>query len=370
MPAAAATPRPKRPTGRAARCSAATTRPSTWPRGACPPTSGRPSMRSTASCAARTRSSTAPARPPTPAAAPRGARRVGGRARARARAAARSEHPVIAALVDAGRRHDLPLGELSRLHGLDARRLRRAACGCARASELDAYMNGSAAAVGRIMAPLLGAPPRRREDGRAASASPSSSRTSSATSARTGRWTASTCPACRASDAAGRRGASDAFRARVAVGGRAARAALFAETGRGRGVLRPAMRRGMRIARAVYGACSTASSASASTCSAPARAEPVGVAAAAAVRARDASAPPRAARSARRLDGARADVLVCGASFAGLAVARELAGAGADVLRRRPLRDRRARDLGVRGADAVAARDGRRGLDPPASCRA
>jgi menaquinone-9 beta-reductase len=32
------------------------------------------------------------------------------------------------------------------------------------------------------------------------------------------------------------------------------------------------------------------------------------------------------------LDGVRADVLVCGASFAGLAVARELAGAGADVL--------------------------------------
>ena len=42
------------------------------------------------------------------------------------------------------------------------------------------------------------------------------------------------------------------------------------------------------------------------------------------------------------------DVLVCGASFAGLAVARELAGAGARVLVARPLRDRRAPDLGVR----------------------
>ena len=31
-------------------------------------------------------------------------------------------------------------------------------------------------------------------------------------------------------------------------------------------------------------------------------------------------------------DAARADVLICGASFAGLAVARELAGTGADVL--------------------------------------
>src|SRR6476659_9246477 len=40
------------------------------------------------------------------------------------------------------------------------------------------------------------------------------------------------------------------------------------------------------------------------------------------------------ARGAQRtsLEGDRADVLVCGASFAGLAVARELAGSGADVL--------------------------------------
>jgi len=40
------------------------------------------------------------------------------------------------------------------------------------------------------------------------------------------------------------------------------------------------------------------------------------------------------ARGAARttLDGTRADVLICGASFAGLAVARELAGTGADVL--------------------------------------
>ena len=35
-----------------------------------------------------------------------------------------SPQPVIGALVDAGRRHRLPLGELTRLHGLDARRLR------------------------------------------------------------------------------------------------------------------------------------------------------------------------------------------------------------------------------------------------------
>ena len=49
------------------------------------------------------------------------------------------------------------------------------------------------------------------------------------------------------------------------------------------------------------------------------------------------------------LDGERADVLVCGASFAGLAVARELAGAGADVL----VVDRY--DIGERATSACAA---------------
>ena len=63
------------------------------------------------------------------------------------------------------------------------------------------------------------------------------------------------------------------------------------------------------------------------------------------------SAAPSGRRSA---SGAAFDVLICGASFAGLAVARELratrrAGAGA-----RPLRDRRAADLRVRRADRVA----------------
>ncbi len=49
------------------------------------------------------------------------------------------------------------------------------------------------------------------------------------------------------------------------------------------------------------------------------------------------------------LAGARADVLVCGASFAGLAVARELAGSGADVL----VLDRY--DVGERATSACAA---------------
>jgi phytoene synthase len=69
----------------------------------------------------------------------------------------RSDHPVIAALVDAGRSHRLPL------HLLD-RYMVSMAVDCdepvriASDAELDRYMDGSAATVGRIMAPLLGAP--------------------------------------------------------------------------------------------------------------------------------------------------------------------------------------------------------------------
>lgn len=65
----------------------------------------------------------------------------------------RSSHPVIAALVDAGRRHDLPLDELDVYM-----RSMRIDCGPVRIrdrAELDEYMRGSASAVGRVMAPLL-----------------------------------------------------------------------------------------------------------------------------------------------------------------------------------------------------------------------
>jgi phytoene synthase len=78
-------------------------------------------------------------------------------------AAGASDHPVIGALVDAGRRHDLPLGELDVY--MDSMRV-----DCdprvrlLTRDELDTYMNGSAAAVGRVMAPLIGVPPAQRED--------------------------------------------------------------------------------------------------------------------------------------------------------------------------------------------------------------
>ena len=64
----------------------------------------------------------------------------------------------MAALVDAGARHDLPLDELRTYM-----RSMRVDCGPVRIAsreELDRYMDGSAGTVGRIMAPLLGAPGR------------------------------------------------------------------------------------------------------------------------------------------------------------------------------------------------------------------
>ena len=73
-----------------------------------------------------------------------------------------SAHPVIAALVDAGARHDLPLHLLPRYMAS-----MRVDCGPVRMAaddELDDYMEGSAATVGRIMAPLLGAPGDVHED--------------------------------------------------------------------------------------------------------------------------------------------------------------------------------------------------------------
>jgi 15-cis-phytoene synthase len=68
-----------------------------------------------------------------------------------------SEHPVIAAVVDAGIRHALPVGELSVY--MDSMRVD---CGPVRLGtreDLDRYMRGSAGAVGLLMAPLLGTPP-------------------------------------------------------------------------------------------------------------------------------------------------------------------------------------------------------------------
>ena len=74
------------------------------------------------------------------------------------RAGGRSPHPVVAALVDAALRHRLPLDELRTYM-----RSMRIDCAPVRIEtwpELEAYMDGSAGSVGRIMAPLLGVPQR------------------------------------------------------------------------------------------------------------------------------------------------------------------------------------------------------------------
>jgi phytoene synthase len=76
----------------------------------------------------------------------------------RGRAAGRSTQPIVGALVDAGRRHGLPLDELRTYM-----RSMRIDCAPVRIEtwpELEAYMDGSAGSVGRIMAPLLGVPER------------------------------------------------------------------------------------------------------------------------------------------------------------------------------------------------------------------
>jgi 15-cis-phytoene synthase len=76
--------------------------------------------------------------------------------------AGESAHPVVGALVDAGRRHHLPLGELHAYMGS-----MRRDCAPVRMltwEELCGYMDGSAGTVGRIMAPLLGVPERHHEE--------------------------------------------------------------------------------------------------------------------------------------------------------------------------------------------------------------
>jgi len=75
---------------------------------------------------------------------------------ARGLAAGRSAHPVIAALVHAASVYELPLGELRTYMAsmrMDCGRLR-----IQTSAELDRYMEGSAAAVGRIMAAILDVP--------------------------------------------------------------------------------------------------------------------------------------------------------------------------------------------------------------------
>lgn len=172
----------------------------------------------------------------------------------RGMAAGYSRHPVIAALVDAGRRHDLPLYELSVY--MDSMRFDCGPVRVATRAELDRYMRGSAGAVGLIMAPLLGVPseyhPTVAELGKAFQLTnfirdvsedygldrvylPDEDR------ARLG---------VRVQDIAARR-ATDGFRTLLALEVTRARD-MFATTAALEDVLDPAIRPGVRLARSVY----------------------------------------------------------------------------------------------------------------------
>ena len=215
--------------------------------------------------------------------------------------------------------------------------------------ELDAYMDGSAGSVGRIMAPLLGVPERYHADfghlGQAFQL---------ANFIRDVRedWAMDRIymPAEDrerlgvAEEDFGRGRATPALRALVAQQVARARA-LFAAAEPAVAAAPASVRSGIRLACAAYGRILD-------------RAEAAGgdvLGRRVGVRARDlrragggAPAMTRRAtlRGAERTPlEASADVLICGASFAGLAVARELAGRGRRRARRRPLRDRRARHL-------------------------
>lgn len=72
-----------------------------------------------------------------------------------------SSNPAVAALADAAVRHDLPLAELRAY--MDSMRVDCGPVRMATRDDLEVYMDGSAAAVGRVMAPLLGAPPAASE---------------------------------------------------------------------------------------------------------------------------------------------------------------------------------------------------------------
>ena len=179
-------------------------------------------------------------------------------------AAGHSEHPVIAALVDAGPRHGLPLHLLPRY--MDSMRV-----DCdepvriVSRAQLDEYMEGSAATVGRVIAPLLGAP----EPEAVARLGVAFQLTNFIRDVPVD-WDLDRVylPGLPEEDL--RAGASsDSLRERIAQEAGRARE-LFADTA---GVaLAPGMRRGVRMARAVYARVLDRVEATATTCSGRGRA--------------------------------------------------------------------------------------------------
>ena len=260
--------------------------------------------------------------------------------------------PVVRALADAGE----PPPPAARR----ARRPTCARCGSTARpvrisswEELVAYMDGSAGSVGRIMAPLLGVPAPHADLGRLGLAFqlanfirdvgedrrldrvylPGDDRAASA-SAETD-----------LSATRGRPRAARAARPRGRPRPRAVRVGRARRGDRRRASVRP----GVRIAIGLYGRMlDRVEAAGFDVLGRRARRARVGPARRGG-RGRCDEAPPRCAATSARRSTARADVLICGASFAGLAVARELAGSGADVL----VVDRY--EIGERATSACAA---------------
>ena len=299
-----------------------------------------------------------PHRPPTPAAR-RAALDAWEEELRRGLAGDASPHPVVGALVDAGERHDLPLGEL----GIYMQSM-RADCGPVRIEswdELDAYMDGSAGSVGRIMAPLLGVPERYHADfGRLGQAFQLAN---FIRDVARGLGDGPDLPA-------GPRGRGPHARDPGATPGRrpAGRPGprrCSPSRSPPSPPRRPSVRSGVRLACAAYARILD-------------RVEAVG---------RRRARPPRRRARPRRAGDPRGRAAMTrratlrGSERTPLDDARRRADLRGELrrpgrrpragrqrrrrARRRPLRDRRARDVRVRRADAVAARDGRRALDPP-----
>ena len=161
-------------------------------------------------------------------------------------AAGRSDHPVIAALVDAGPRHRMPVHLLPRYI-----QSMRVDCDepvrIGSRAQLDDYMEGSAATVGRVMAPLLGAP----EPEAVARLGVAFQLTNFIRDVRLDwRMDRVYLPGLPEDDL--RTGAAtDPLRERVAQEVARARA-LFADTSGVATAVAPGMRHGVRVARAVY----------------------------------------------------------------------------------------------------------------------
>ena len=158
-----------------------------------------------------------------------------------------SRDPAITALVDAGRRHDLPLEQLDSYFA--SMRIDCAPVRMATWEELESYMQGSAGAVGRILAVLLGAPPERQDS--FATLALAFQLTNFIRDVRED-WELDRVylPGVSAEQIA-RRQPSDGFRRLLAVEVGRARE-LFREGASAGEVVAPRVRRGMSMARSVY----------------------------------------------------------------------------------------------------------------------